>query len=71
VPARQCEHDKRRMAHPRLVLPQFPDLDRAEDEMQDVENNDVVLIELGLVCAGRERQDQLKVGELVELDNES
>lgn len=54
-----------------LVFDQIPRPDRLEREVEDVEHEDVVLVELGLVGAGSERQDELEVCELAELDNEA
>jgi len=53
-----------------LILPEIPSFDRPEHKMQDVENDDVILIEVGFVGARRESEDELEVCELVELDDQ-
>lgn len=56
--------------HPVLILRQVSDFDGAENEMQDVEDDDVVLIQIALVRARSESQDELEVRELVQVHNE-
>jgi hypothetical protein len=45
-------------------------MDRPKDEVQNVEDKDVELVEIRLVGTGRQSQDELEVGELLELHDE-